>query len=68
MIRSGRKEKEQETMDGSWLYLREYECPGCSRIWTHSEYRNMMTPGSLNRGGKCAAEIQFDEGECQIGR
>jgi uncharacterized protein with PIN domain len=24
------------------LYQREYECPGCGRVWTHDELRNAL--------------------------
>ena len=43
MRRTGRKEEEHYG-----LYLREYECPGCGRLWTYSEYRNMFYMGGLD--------------------
>jgi uncharacterized protein with PIN domain len=45
--RTGKKEKEQKTLEGFWLYTRDYECPSCGRAWIYSETRNLFNSGSL---------------------
>lgn len=45
--RTGKKRKEEQTLEGSWLYLREYECPKCNVLWTYSELRSLYQKGQL---------------------
>ena len=45
--RTGKKKKEERTLNGSWLYIREYECPKCGLLWTYSESRAFFYPGGL---------------------
>jgi len=47
MRRTGKKVRETKSIEGNWIYEREYECPNCGKIWAYSEYRNLFTPGPL---------------------
>ena len=40
MVRTGKKIKEDRSLDGIWIYKREYECPGCRLVIGYSESRN----------------------------
>jgi acetone carboxylase gamma subunit len=42
MRMTGKQEKEIKTIDGEWLYDREYECPKCGRLWWFSVNRNLF--------------------------
>ena len=48
MVRTGKKIKEDRSLDGIWTYKREYQCPGCSLIIGYSEYRNSMYYGGFD--------------------
>ena len=47
MRRNGNKEKEVQLPNGVWVYRREYECPGCGRLWLYSVNTNMFLEGGL---------------------
>jgi phage terminase large subunit GpA-like protein len=40
MVRTGKKVKEYRSLYETWVYKREYKCPGCSLVIGYSESRN----------------------------
>lgn len=50
MVRTGQKTKETQTLDGGWLYTREYECNGCGKCWLYNEARNLFYRGRIVEG------------------
>ena len=47
MIRTGKKEREHRSLDGNWIYKREYECKRCGKVIIYSESGNFIIHGSL---------------------
>jgi DNA-directed RNA polymerase subunit RPC12/RpoP len=41
-VRTGKKVKEVRTINGDWIYIREYKCPKCGCLFTHSPFHNAI--------------------------
>lgn len=48
MKRTGKKENDTQTLNGGWLYIREYECPSCGSIWVFDENHGLFTRGRIS--------------------
>jgi DNA-directed RNA polymerase subunit RPC12/RpoP len=48
-VRTGKKLKEVQDINGNWIYLREYKCPKCGCLFIHSPFHSCIWYGSIEQ-------------------